>query len=53
MTEVLQHHRAEENCLNSTASVLGQDFTITYSLENAEKEDLFWEMHQLNVGNRF
>ena len=42
-------HQREKNELNQkTAEVLGHEFVLTYSLDNAEAQDLFYEMFQLN-----
>ena len=46
---ILKHQRAKKKLYQKTAEVLGQEFVITYSLDNAENQDLFYEMFQLNL----
>lgn len=50
---MLKHRNEKENFITQTANQIGFDFVNTYSLDNAEKEDLFWQMNQLNLGHGF
>lgn len=46
LAQDFQKHKAE--LYQKTVSMVGSEFVLTYSFDNAEKEDLFWQMFQMN-----
>lgn len=50
MVKLLQekHRLKKQELYQKTAEILGQEFVITYSLENAENTDLFYKMFKVN-----
>ena len=43
-----RHQRDKERFHQQTCTMLGDEFVQTYTLDFAENNDLFLEMHQLN-----
>lgn len=45
----LEHQLEKDRLYQKTAEILGDEFVITYSLDNAESQDLFFKMFQSTV----